>query len=352
LKERRIAELDLMRFIAALAVMLHHLFRRGWPIFPATRFGFLGVELFFMISGFVILWTSTSRTGYEFVASRVSRLYPTFWTCVLITFVMLWLAGTPASVPDLLANLTMLPRALNFDYLDYVYWTLQIEMLFYVAMFALIVTGQLRHIEWWLWAWIAVAAAAALLGLPDEGVVKLATLRGFAPFFVAGCTFYLIRMQGATRARFAILLLCVILGVKRALFSGDESHLLDDLTDRFILGAIVVVEFTAFLTLALKLWRIPDWKLWGILGAMTYPLYLLHYRNEQSLAPLLHASNGARVAIAAACALAGALLIALTIERHVCPAFNRWLLRTGEALHIYKPRARNPAVKSEPASLP
>jgi hypothetical protein len=87
--KRRLRELDSLRGIAAVCVLLFHLSYhtdpyRQFPIqFP---WGHYGVELFFVISGFVILMTlerSASRT--EFVISRVTRLYPTYWCAVLFT---------------------------------------------------------------------------------------------------------------------------------------------------------------------------------------------------------------------------------------------------------------------------
>src|SRR5262245_60873355 len=114
----RIPELDLLRFTAAAAVMLYHYTYRPkvdgqiveglFGALPdATRFGYLGVTLFFMISGFVILWSSEARSAGEFVISRVSRLYPSFWIAVLLTAAVVNLSGHPELVTTrtLLLNL-------------------------------------------------------------------------------------------------------------------------------------------------------------------------------------------------------------------------------------------------------
>ncbi len=85
----RISELDLMRFCAALAVVFfHYAFRGFWAdhvskmpypwLAPVAKYGHLGVELFFMISGFVILMTATNHTVRGFVVCRMVRLYPAF----------------------------------------------------------------------------------------------------------------------------------------------------------------------------------------------------------------------------------------------------------------------------------
>src|SRR5688572_29637953 len=95
----RIAELDLLRFLAAAAVVLFH--ATDWPtqtnlLRAAATFGFMGVPLFFMISGFVILMTAQNRSGLQFVNSRIARLYPSFWICVLLSALALtFLANRP-----------------------------------------------------------------------------------------------------------------------------------------------------------------------------------------------------------------------------------------------------------------
>lgn len=96
----RFIELDALRGIAALSVMLFHytayyrkLFNTPFSENVDFKYGFYGVSLFFMISGFVIFMTiKKCNTASEFAFKRFTRLYPTFWVCVIITFlgVKLW----------------------------------------------------------------------------------------------------------------------------------------------------------------------------------------------------------------------------------------------------------------------
>lgn len=96
-KFSRIPELDLLRFLAAIAVVFFHYAFRGYAgddlttmhypaLEPVAQYGFLGVHLFFMISGFVILMTAGDGSVKRFIASRASRLLPAFWVCCTITF--------------------------------------------------------------------------------------------------------------------------------------------------------------------------------------------------------------------------------------------------------------------------
>jgi len=102
--KHRFYDIDLMRFVAAFSVMLFHYTFRGnaadnmfdvaYPIIGlVSRYGFLGVDLFFIISGFVILLTARNRDVRGFVISRIVRLYPAVWFCVTLTFIAITLFG-------------------------------------------------------------------------------------------------------------------------------------------------------------------------------------------------------------------------------------------------------------------
>jgi peptidoglycan/LPS O-acetylase OafA/YrhL len=131
----RVIELDLFRFIAAFGVVLYHYvawFSSDYPqgsividnIAELTQFGFLGVPLFFMISGFVILASAMHRTSTEFVASRIARLYPVYWLCVSITGLFILMEADidkPLELKTYLINLTMLQSFIGVGSLDGVY---------------------------------------------------------------------------------------------------------------------------------------------------------------------------------------------------------------------------------------
>jgi peptidoglycan/LPS O-acetylase OafA/YrhL len=171
----RIPELDLLRFLAAASVVIYHYTYQPvlhgvindnafWPLPVASRFGYLGVTLFFMISGFVILWSSQARSSGEFVISRIARLFPSFWICVFVTTFVVSAAGGPESLsPRTVAlNMTMVPGRFGVPYVDGVYWTLLVELKFYILIFLILVTGTMKRIEMWLAIWLAVAAVSKI----------------------------------------------------------------------------------------------------------------------------------------------------------------------------------------------
>src|ERR1700744_5896212 len=103
--------LDPMRFAAALGVAVFHLTFWSWawsstgtpPGFehyvgadlqfqsaaPFTWFGWVGVEIFFVISGFVIANSASNASAKEFLLGRALRLYPAVWVCSTLTFTVL-----------------------------------------------------------------------------------------------------------------------------------------------------------------------------------------------------------------------------------------------------------------------
>ena len=105
----RLRVLDGLRLVAALSVMAYHYTARTsnawdgdvravWPgVGRLTQYGYLRVNLFFLISGFVILMTAWGRTVETFAVSRVTRLFPAYWVGVALTACCCWCSGHRAS---------------------------------------------------------------------------------------------------------------------------------------------------------------------------------------------------------------------------------------------------------------
>jgi peptidoglycan/LPS O-acetylase OafA/YrhL len=144
----RILELESLRGIAALSVLYYHytyFFRPYMKYeFSSTwdfKYGHHGVELFFMISGFVI-FMSLDRVNNvkEFLHKRFVRLYPTYWICLLITLVVLFFNNTHEfnfTINEKALNILMFQGLFNIKNVDGSYWTLLPELLFYVSMIVL-----------------------------------------------------------------------------------------------------------------------------------------------------------------------------------------------------------------------
>jgi peptidoglycan/LPS O-acetylase OafA/YrhL len=143
---KRIVEVDVLRGIAAIAVVLFHFTYKynfemtDSPVHFLVQFnyGHLGVELFFMISGFVIfISVEKSKSLKTFLVARFSRLYPTFLITSIFVLIVTYLAQYNQKMigcKTFLLNLTMINGLLQKTptYLQDTYWTLNAEINFYV----------------------------------------------------------------------------------------------------------------------------------------------------------------------------------------------------------------------------
>ena len=135
LNKKRIYELDGLRGVAALAVVFYHYTTRFSIKFNSDiisnvinfKYGHYGVQLFFVISGFVIFMSIEKvKSPFEFLYKRFVRLYPTFWMSLFLTFFFLFFFGPDLIKPkysQLFVNLTMVPKIFGFKAVDGVYWT-------------------------------------------------------------------------------------------------------------------------------------------------------------------------------------------------------------------------------------
>ena len=145
----RLAHIDSLRALAALLVALAHLSQRlipltdqgavaeakSWPRY--FDFGITGVVIFFAISGFVIYGTLRGpRAGVtrRFAITRFCRLYPAYWVSMVVGLIFIWWWRGWTITPGLVAaNVTMLPTLLGQRNVMGLYWTLETELVFYVA---------------------------------------------------------------------------------------------------------------------------------------------------------------------------------------------------------------------------
>lgn len=162
----RLTHLDALRGIAAILVVVAHFIERT-PLkdsffFVHVNLGQVGVVIFFLISGMVIPYSlKEGRNALAvFAVSRFFRLYPAYWFSIALAVASSdWFLSTPVSLSAVLINMTMLQAVLKTPDLFGVYWTLIIEMFFYVACAALFSVGLLSK------AWVRLSVAIGLLAV-------------------------------------------------------------------------------------------------------------------------------------------------------------------------------------------
>jgi peptidoglycan/LPS O-acetylase OafA/YrhL len=272
----RFLELDVLRGLAALAVVFYHYTTRFnelyghseklWFEFPL---GLYGVHLFFMISGFVIFMTlERTKAPLDFVVSRFSRLYPTYWTALILTFAIVSLATLPGrqvSVGDAIINLLMVQFWFHAPHVDPVYWTLAVELSFYVIMLALYKAKLLPRLELvaagWLLVMLLMAIAKRHLGVTVPDQIEVSLLLEYANLFIAGMMFYLMMKQGESIKRWLLIASC--LAVQWMVSSGELTLIVGFF---FILFYLAVKGYLTFIV----------WRPLVFLGAISYALYLVH----------------------------------------------------------------------------
>lgn len=272
----RLYALDWLRVIAAIAVVLFHyipLLDQGTlPIWLSPfQYGYFGVEVFFMISGFVILMSAEGASTWSFFTSRVTRIYPALWICASITAISALLITNDkyeVSIAQYLTNLTLLHRQLSQPHLDGVYWTLTIELRFYLLIGVFIWLKKLEKLPVFLNLWLLVCAFSLAT---KENPSKLLY---WGAYFIAGAYFYYIYKYGLTLKRIIPLSIALFCSLYQA-----YDYTKDDLSQPTAM-AIILMAYCLF---AAIIFYTSSWqpnpiftKITVIAGAMTYPLYLVH----------------------------------------------------------------------------
>jgi peptidoglycan/LPS O-acetylase OafA/YrhL len=276
----RIVALDLVRFIAAMAVVLYHYTARDGftgfeQIAEVTKFGYLGVPLFFMISGYVIALSAKNRTPTEFAISRFVRLYPAYWCGILFTLSMSYIFGDYSpSLTVILANATMLNDYLNIENIDGVYWTLQAELKFYGCVFLLLLTGVFDKHKIWLSTWLALTAL--YLTIEQPFFMSWFISPYYSPFFIAGIAFYFIHHEGNNAFNLITLSGSLLLASIVAFNQAESFFSFATTLDKLISVALIWGFFILFYCLVREKINLKQRRVYIVMGGMTYPLYLIH----------------------------------------------------------------------------
>ena len=286
----RLYEIDLLRFIAAMAVFLYHCAFRGrffniytidYPDLAVfCKYGFLGVDFFFIISGFVILMSVQGKTPSSFVQSRCIRLFPAFWLAASLTALVCLFWGPDMFKPQLgqyLLNLTMLSGFLGVESIDGVYWTLFVEILFYIFVLIILLLKQLRHIVFYLSLWLIFSFISAIIYIP--WIIQYVFILNWACYFVAGAVLFLIMKNGMNRQYAALLLSAYGIAIYRIPSRFDSLSTTYATNFSVLTGVLLVTGIFVVMTLVAlrKIQLSKRKKLIAIFGSISYPVYLIHH---------------------------------------------------------------------------
>ena len=276
-----IVELQYLRALAVLMVVVGHLHQAGGRFTGADLLGgagyvgFGGVDVFFVISGFIIhtLYRSASGPSLGFALKRLNRIFPLYWIFTGLAVLGYLVMGDSLTRAfgelDWVSSLTLLPT--GQPPLLLVGWTLTHELYFYLVYgLALFLPRR--------WRLVAAGSLAGLTGLamadiiqPDTPWARLA-LSGFNLQFLAGIVLAEWRLHlPATRwLASAIALAGVALGIGWTASFGLEG--LAD-SDR---RALIFLPMAVGLVWAILAWQ-PRWpQLLTAIGDWSYAIYLGH----------------------------------------------------------------------------
>jgi peptidoglycan/LPS O-acetylase OafA/YrhL len=333
----RVPALDLLRLAAVGAVILYHYgfwgpASHGVPqvaipaLAPVAQYGFLGVPVFFAISGFVIAYSAEGRTPIGFAIARFSRIYPTFVLCMTLTFVATVLFGAghfEVTPTQWLANLLVAAPLLDQPYVDTSYWSLVIEIVFYAWVAVLMALGLFpRRIDAIIVIWLAITFANELT--IDTPIFEKLFMADDSGFFAVGLLIYQ-NYRGRRGARFwALSALALGTAVFQAVHKLErlDVHTGGSFDPRIVAAICVVSLGIVFLATRIKRVPLPA----GIVlaaGGITYPLYLLHMQFGYVIFTALALE---RHVGAVTCAIVfGTFVLAYILWRFAETPTHRWL---------------------------
>ncbi len=293
----KIGSINTLRFIAAIFVVFYHFAfvfyhsELSYVDIPLLRhlfqYGYLGVDLFFIISGFVISLSAEGRGAYGFLKSRIGRLYPVFWISAIVTSLFLMFGGhliySELSWSRFLTNMTMIPTIIwskeSIDFLDGSYWTLAIEMKFYFIIFLLLIFNQFKRIEK-----ISIIASVLILISAIFFNINVDSDLIWLPNFIAGVLFYKIYKNGLNNWRIFALINTFIASL---IFAANRAPYLsvgyNTVFSSTTISLYILIFYILFLFISLNKIRISNNKYINILGLLTYPVYLLHQQIAKIL---------------------------------------------------------------------
>lgn len=270
---------------ASLVVVYHaarHLERNGsglpWAL-GIEKFGHAGVDFFFVLSGFIILFAHWKDIGSpaalpRYAERRCTRIFPLYWP-VLAAYAVIAAVGSRAwspSIGDVFANILLVPSS-NEPVVG-VAWTLQHEMLFYALFVGLLMSRTLGLLLLGAWVLWITATFAGLLEASELRTLRVCASVYNLQFVMGMAAAWIARRWRAPRAGAmafigALAFFAVGIAESRAWIDGyaDPARFLYGIAAwLFVVGIVERERETEF--------RVPRWL--AVLGKASYSIYLVH----------------------------------------------------------------------------
>lgn len=341
----KITTLEACRGLAAVLVVLYHasgsMFEVyfGYPAVGWFRFGHAGVDFFFVLSGFIILYVHADDRGRperlrNYACRRAVRIYPIYWAVtvamIAASFVVASIAALPAMAPDrLFLSFLLLPQS-GYPLVS-VAWSLQHEMLFYVLFGIMILNRNLGRAIFAIWAAII---ACCIFVEPQTTLLQFVGRDFNILFFVGMAAAMAVRTRSIPWPRMMVVIGAVIFFTGGVLENGGLD--LKELLGRVVYGTGAALMVMGLVECERSAgWKVPSWFLW--IGAASYSIYLVHL----NVLIVVQKSAGALglgavlpglvvLAVVVLAAVAAGLVCYILVERPLLAMLRQWTARQTE----------------------
>jgi hypothetical protein len=241
INKNRFEYIDALRVVGAASVISFHYLSNGisngsvtsiglTPFSEIAKYGYLGVQLFFVVSGYLILM-STNRSAWEFAKGRVKRIYPLYWMAIILITAITYLPTLSKTQPDflqILASITMFPTAFDQGWIDGAHWFMLIEIQFYLLIFVLLKLRAGKHLPTIFPIWAIVILIWYVF---DLNRFNIWYLYGPFSFICGGAIIYSIKQSGWNLLRVVGLIAAIIFrkqGPQRKVYRYEVEPELSD----------------------------------------------------------------------------------------------------------------------------
>ncbi|MFT5758210.1 MAG: peptidoglycan/LPS O-acetylase OafA/YrhL [Alteromonadaceae bacterium] len=287
----RFYEIDLLRFISAFFVLVFHYTYTGYmegfstianfeSVRNYSRYAYMGINFFFVISGFVIFMSIEKGSARQFLLSRFIRLFPAYWTALCLTTLLTLVIGANVFTVtpwQFITNIIMVNELLNEKAIDSAYWTLFIELQFYVVVYILLLFGLIKYFQHIIFVILIASLLALYLPIAQADSMWTEIFPHWSGYFACGGVFYLLKRDGINFYRLFLLIVSFLYVLKQStLFGQLMSHWFKIEFNLYVIALINSVFFTYFCITTFCKGHFMRQRWCYYFGVLTYPLYLVH----------------------------------------------------------------------------
>jgi peptidoglycan/LPS O-acetylase OafA/YrhL len=341
---RRNPLLDIARVVASLSVVCVHFFGNDGALennFLVNKsyykslqgfsaYGFLGVDLFFVISGVVICASASNKNTTEFLRSRFIRLFPIFFVTASIAMMIgrfSTYSYNRVGFLDYLPNLLLITPATHSKLVDNVYWTLFFEVRFYLLVaLCIFIWGKSLNFFYfanlWLFAVVILNTVSNTPGQTD--FLRVLLMPDYSPTFILGIYIYLGISKIQRQKVILPILVAFSLTISNRVSQGPD---LNNGAKNSIV-ALILLFFLAYILISC--WSDFGSRLsqnpWQYLGRLSYPIYLTHSAIGLTILRWF-AIRGVDPLIAVGVALSATILSAVILQSFVEPRLRPFFVK-------------------------